>query len=105
MKGTIHWVSADKALTAEVRLYDHLFNVEDPDDAPAGGTFLDNLNPNSLEVLTDAKLEPSLANAEPGDRFQFERLGYFYVDPIDSKPGKPVFNRTATLRSSPALTA
>jgi glutaminyl-tRNA synthetase len=100
VKGTIHWVSAPKAVTAEVRLYDHLFNVENPDDAPEGGTFLDNLNPNSLEIIKDAKLEPSLANAEPGARYQFERVGYFYADPIDSKPGKPVFNRTATLRDS-----
>jgi glutaminyl-tRNA synthetase len=115
VKGTIHWVSASKALTAEVRLYDHLFNVEDPDDVSSGedplkrsgspATFLDNLNPASLEVLKDAKVEPSLTNAAPGARFQFERVGYFYVDPVDSKPGAPVFNRTATLRSSPALTA
>jgi glutaminyl-tRNA synthetase len=108
VKGTIHWVSASKALSETVRLYDHLFKVENPDDAPAGGTFLDNLNPASLEVLTDAKLEPSLANAKPGERYQFERVGYFYVDPIDSKPERPVFNRTATLRDSwakEALTA
>jgi glutaminyl-tRNA synthetase len=115
VKGTIHWVSASKALTAEVRLYDHLFNVENPEEVSPGevslkrsvspATFLDNLNPNSLEVVADAKVEPSLANAEPGARFQFERVGYFYVDPIDSQPGAPVFNRTATLRSSPALTA
>jgi glutaminyl-tRNA synthetase len=100
VKGTIHWVSAPKALSATVRLYDHLFKVENPDDAPVGSTFLDNLNPASLEILNDAKLEPSLANAAPVQRYQFERVGYFYVDPIDSKPGKPVFNRTATLRDS-----
>jgi glutaminyl-tRNA synthetase len=100
VKGTIHWVSAPLALTAEVRLYDHLFKVENPDDAPAGGTFLDNLNPNSLEIIPDAKLEPSLKEATPGTSFQFERSGYFYVDPVDSKPGKPVFNRTSTLRDS-----
>jgi glutaminyl-tRNA synthetase len=100
VKGTIHWVSAPKALSATVRLYDHLFKVENPDDAPVGGTFLDNLNPASLEVLTEARLEPSLANAAPGQRYQFERIGYFYVDPIDSKPGRPIFNRTATLRDS-----
>jgi glutaminyl-tRNA synthetase len=105
VKGTIHWVSASKALTAEVRLYDHLFAVENPDDVPEGRTFLDSLNPNSLEVIKDAKLESSLAAAEPGSRFQFERVGYFYADPVDSNPGKPVFNRTATLRSSPVLTA
>jgi glutaminyl-tRNA synthetase len=100
VKGTIHWVSAPQSYTAEVRLYDHLFKVENPDDAPPGGTFLDNLNPNSLEVIKAARLEPSLAKAEPGARFQFERVGYFYADPIDSKPGQPVFNRTVTLRDS-----
>jgi glutaminyl-tRNA synthetase len=103
VKGTIHWVSADHAASAEVRLYDHLFKVENPDEPPPGGatgTFLDNINPASLEVLKDAKLEPSLAAAKPGDRLQFERVGYFYADPVDSKPGKPVFNRTATLRDS-----
>ena len=100
VKGTIHWVSAPLALTAEVRLYDHLFGVENPDDAPEGKTFLDNLNPNSLEVVTDAKLEPSLKDATPATSFQFERSGYFFVDPVDSKAGKPVFNRTATLRDS-----
>ena len=100
VKGTIHWVSATHAIDTEVRLYDHLFAVEDPDKAPAGGTFLDNLNPDSLETLTNAKLEPSLAAASGGDHFQFERTGYFFVDPIDSSPGKPVFNRTATLRDT-----
>ncbi len=109
VKGTIHWVSAAEAYTTKVRLYDHLFNKENPDE-PAGepasaggaesGTFLDNLNPNSLEVLPAAKLEPSLAGAEPGTHYQFERSGYFYVDPIDSQPGNPVFNRTATLRDT-----
>jgi glutaminyl-tRNA synthetase len=93
-------VSAPQAISAEVRLYDHLFKTENPDEAPAGGSFLNNLNPNSLQVLKDAKLEPSLAAAESGTRYQFERVGYFYVDPIDSKSGKPVFNRTATLRDS-----
>ena len=100
VKGTIHWVSADKAASAEIRVYDHLFDTEHPDDAPEGKTFLDNINPNSLEVIHDAKLEPSLAGAEAGDHFQFERLGYFFADPVDSKPGKPVFNRTATLRDT-----
>ncbi len=99
VKGTIHWVSARHALTAEVRLYDHLFGVENPDKAPDGGTFLDNLNPNSLEVV-EAKLEPSLADAGAGATFQFERTGYFCVDAVDSKPGATVFNRTATLRDS-----
>lgn len=100
VKGTIHWVSAASAVNAEVRMYDHLFKVEYPDDALEGGTFLDNINPNSLEVLTSAQLEPLLLNALPGQHFQFERLGYFFVDPVDSKPQKPVFNRTATLRDS-----
>ena len=91
VKGTIHWVSAERALSAEVRLYDHLFATETPDKADEGKTFLDNLNPDSLEVLTEAKLEPSLASAEAGEHFQFERTGYFYVDPVDSVAGKPVF--------------
>jgi glutaminyl-tRNA synthetase len=100
VKGTIHWVSAERALDAEVRLYDHLFKVPNPDEASEGKTFLDNLNAASLEVIENAKLEPSLKAAEPGSRFQFERVGYFYVDPVDSTPGSPVFNRTATLRDS-----
>ncbi|MEQ8211449.1 MAG: glutamine--tRNA ligase/YqeY domain fusion protein [Lacipirellulaceae bacterium] len=99
VKGTIHWVDAEQAVEAEVRLYDHLFRVENPDKAPEGGTFLNNLNPNSLETLM-AKVEPALGKVESGEQFQFERLGYFYADPIDSKAGKPVFNRTATLRDS-----
>ena len=103
VKGTIHWVSAQHALAAEVRLYDHLFRVANPDEPPAGGatgTFLDHINPASLEIVKEAKLEPSLVGAKPGERLQFERVGYFYADPVDSKPGKPVFNRTATLRDS-----
>lgn len=100
VKGTIHWVNAATALDCHVRLYDHLFAVENPDKPPTEeGTFLDNLNPNSLETLT-AKVEPRLANVEPGERFQFERLGYFYVDPVDSKNNAPVFNRTVTLRDT-----
>ncbi len=99
VKGTIHWVSASRALVAEVRLYDHLFASENPEDVPEGQTFLDNLNPNSLQTIT-AQLEPSLAEALPGTHIQFERLGYFFVDPVDSEPEKPVFNRTATLRDS-----
>ncbi|MAT71694.1 MAG: glutamine--tRNA ligase [Planctomycetaceae bacterium] len=105
VKGTIHWVSAKHALTTDVRLYDRLFNVPDPDDVPEGGTFLDHLNPDSIAVIQDAKLEPSLANAAPGDQFQFERVGYFYADPVDSQPGQPVFNRTVTLRDSWAKAA
>jgi glutaminyl-tRNA synthetase len=100
VKGTIHWVSAEHAYNAEVRLYDHLFKTERPDEAPEGKTFLDNINPDSLQIIEGAKLEPSLASAEPGQHFQFERLGYFFSDPLDSRPEKPVFNRTATLRDT-----
>ncbi len=99
VKGTIHWVSAEHALGAEVRLYENLFTKEDPNDVPEGEEFTANLNPGSLEVLTSAKLEPSLAGAKPGDGYQFERLGYFCVDP-DSQPGALVFNRTVPLRDS-----
>jgi glutaminyl-tRNA synthetase len=100
VKGTIHWVSAPHALEAEVRLYDHLFTKPDPDDVPEGANYLANLNPDSLVILKSCKLEPSLANAKPGDRYQFERLGYFCADSVDSKPGAPVFNRTVTLRDT-----
>ena len=121
VKGTIHWVSAPHAVAAEVRLYDHLFKTEFPEGGgrrAEGGepeeisgpqpsalgtqpsSFLDNINPDSLEIVRDAKLEPSLAAAEPGQHFQFERLGYFFTDPVDSKSGRPVFNRTATLRDT-----
>jgi glutaminyl-tRNA synthetase len=99
VKGTIHWVSAQHAYPAEVRLYDHLFQTEFPDDAPAGRTFLDNINQNSLEIV-DAKLEPPLGEAGPGQHFQFERLGYFFTDPVDSQPGRAVFNRTVMLRDT-----
>jgi glutaminyl-tRNA synthetase len=99
VKGTIHWVSAKHAVDAEVRLYDRLFGQESPDDVPEGQDWKDGLNPESLEVLVDAKLEPSLASAEPGARFQFERNGYFCVDQ-DSTSEKLAFNRTATLRDS-----
>ena len=99
VKSTLHWVSAGHALEAEVRLYDHLFTKEDPSDVGEGEDWKSNVNPNSLEVLTSCRLEPSLAGAEPGSRYQFERQGYFCVDP-DSSEGKPVFNRTASLRDS-----
>jgi glutaminyl-tRNA synthetase len=99
VKATLHWVPAAYAVPAEVRLYDRLFSVEDPENVPEGKTFLDYLNPNSLEVLRDALVEPSLASAVPGDRVQFERLGYFSVDP-DSRPGALVFNRTVSLRDT-----
>jgi glutaminyl-tRNA synthetase len=97
VKGTLHWVSCDHAVDAEVRLYDHLFGVPFPDE---GGDFLANLNPDSLEVLTGCKLEPSLADARPGDRVQFMRNGYFCVDDKDSRPGALIYNRTATLKDS-----
>jgi glutaminyl-tRNA synthetase len=100
VKATIHWVSADHALEAEVRLYDHLFAKEDPDDVPDGSDWMANINPKSLERLTSARVEPVLANAKPGERYQFERLGYFCVDSVDSSPGHLVFNRTATLRDT-----
>jgi glutaminyl-tRNA synthetase len=100
VKGTIHWVSAAHAVDAEVRLYDHLFVKPDPSDVPEGQTYLANLNPKSLEVLTGVKVEPSLANAATGTRYQFERQGYFFVDPVDSAAGKLVFNRTVSLRDS-----
>ena len=99
VKGTLHWVSAAHALDVEVRLYDHLFAKEDPSDVPDGGDWKDNLNPNSLETLTACKVEPSLADAKAGTRYQFERLGYFCVDP-DSSDGNLVFNRTVTLRDA-----
>lgn len=99
VKGTIHWVSATHGKRAEVRLYDHLFSAEDPDDVPDGKTWLDNLNPDSLVVQEEAYVEPSVVSAAAGTRYQFERVGYFTVDP-DSQPDKPVFNRTVTLRDS-----
>ena len=98
VKATLHWVSAAHAVTAEVRLYDRLFTVEEP-DAVKDGAWLDTLNPEALTVLRDCRLEPSLATAAPGARFQFERQGYFCVDP-DAAQGAPVFNRTVTLRDT-----
>jgi len=99
VKSTIHWVSAAHAISAEVRLYDNLFIKEDPNDVPEGQPFTANLSPNSLEVVPDAKLEPSLQTATAGARYQFERLGYFCVDP-DSKPGALVLNRTVALKDT-----
>jgi glutaminyl-tRNA synthetase len=99
VKSTMHWVSAAHAISAEIRLYDKLFSKPDPYDFPEGGDIFDNLNPNSLEILTEAKLEPSLDSAKAGDRFQFERVGYFCVDP-DSTDGKLVFNRTLALKDT-----
>ena len=100
VKATIHWVSAEQAVNAQVRLYDHLFTKPDPDNVKDGQAFTDYLNPHSLQVLTDCKVEPSLTQAEAGSRFQFERQGYFCVDTADSSPGRPVFNRTVTLRDT-----
>jgi glutaminyl-tRNA synthetase len=99
VKSTIHWVSAAHALTAEIRLYDKLFLKADPTDVEEGEDVLSNLNPNSLEVLMGARLEPSLANARLEDHFQFERVGYFCLDP-DSTPANLVFNRTLPLKDS-----
>ncbi len=97
VKSTLHWVSAAHSLEAEVRLYDHLFTKENPDDVENGVDFKSNVNPNSLEMLVLCRVEPSLAGTAPGSRYQFERLGYFCVD-HDSSIGKLVFNRTVTLR-------
>jgi glutaminyl-tRNA synthetase len=99
VKSTIHWVSAMHAIDAEVRLYDKLFVKEDPNQTEEGQEFTANLNPQSLEVISHAKVEPSLANAAVESRYQFERLGYFCGD-ADSKPGKPVFNRTVALKDT-----
>jgi glutaminyl-tRNA synthetase len=99
VKATIHWVSAQHAVEAEVRLYEHLFSKPDPDDVPEGQDWRANINPKSLEVVSGAKLEPSLKDAKIGEKFQFERLGYFSVDP-DSAGGKPVFNRAVSLKDS-----
>lgn len=97
VKSTIHWVSASHAIAGEARLYDKLFAVENPAKVQSGADFKDNINPSSLNIADNCMLEPSLAAAKPGDIFQFERLGYFCADP-DSRAGKPVFNRTATLK-------
>ncbi len=98
VSGVIHWVSAAEALPVQVRLYDRLFSVARPEDAE--GDFVKNLNPGSLVVIPDARVEPSLAAAEPGSRWQLERVGYFSVDPLDSRPGQPVLSRIVTLRDS-----
>ena len=99
VKATLHWVSAPHAIDAEVRLYDALFTVENPNKVEEGGDWLDNINPESLVVKQGCKMEPSLASAEPGERFQFERKGYFCVDPATTAD-RPVFNRTVTLRDT-----
>jgi glutaminyl-tRNA synthetase len=99
VKGTIHWVSAGQAVDAEVRLYDHLFIKPFPEEVPEGQDWKVNLNPKSLEVIEHAKVEPSLREAAAGEKFQFERIGYFSVDK-DSKPGRPVFNRAVSLKDT-----
>jgi glutaminyl-tRNA synthetase len=99
VKGTIHWVSAAHAIDAEVRLYDRLFNVENPSDESKVGDFTQNLNPSSMEILKNCKLEGNLKNAKAGDTFQFLRLGYFCVD-TDSTDEKLIFNRTVALKDS-----
>jgi glutaminyl-tRNA synthetase len=100
--GTIHWVSAEFGLPCEVRLYDRLFRVPDPDavDEEAGESFVDHLNPDSLTVVRGARVEPAVGDDPPGARYQFERTGYFASDPIDSSPEHPVFNRIVTMRDS-----
>jgi glutaminyl-tRNA synthetase len=98
VEGVIHWVSANHAVSAEVRLYDRLFRVADPTEV--GDEPAEYLNPGSLETLSSCCVEPALANASPGSKYQFERLGYFCADSKDSLPGKPVFNRVAQLRDS-----
>lgn len=100
VKSTLHWVCAPTAADAEVRIYDQLFTVRNPDDVPEGADYKANLNPASLEILRGCKLEPALASAEPGIRVQFERLGYFYLDPVAGKAGNRVFNRTVSLKDS-----
>ncbi len=100
VKATIHWVSALHAVNAEVRLYDRLFLSENPDDAEEGKDFLSNLNPNSLHVVSRAKVEPALGIAKAGERFQFERVGYFCADSKDHKSGAPIFNRVVTLKDA-----
>jgi len=97
--GTLHWVSAAHACNVEVRLYDHLFSVENPNEVEEGMTFKDYLNPESLVTLKSCKAEPGLKDSSPGDRFQFLRQGYFCMDP-DSRKENPVFNRTVTLRDT-----
>jgi glutaminyl-tRNA synthetase len=100
VQGTIHWVSVARGVDCTLRLYDKLFTIPDPDDVPEGSDFTSVLNPDSLVVLEGAKIEPSVSGDEIGSRYQFERTGYFVSDPVDSKPGKLVFNRTVTLRDT-----
>jgi glutaminyl-tRNA synthetase len=100
VKSTIHWLSTAHAVPIEVRVYDYLFSVERPMEVPPGGSFIDNINLNSLETIPEAYAEPVLAGAKKGDRFQFERIGYFVRDPDTAPGGKPVFNKTVGLRDT-----
>jgi glutaminyl-tRNA synthetase len=100
VKSTLHWVCAARSLPAEVRLYDNLFTKENPEETEEGADFTANLNPNSLQVLTGCRVEPSLANTKPLDRWQFERLGYFCTDPDAQAQGRLIFNRTVGLRDT-----
>ena len=100
VKATIHWVSAEKAIDAEVRLYDHLCRIENLAEVPEGEDWKSYLNPKSLEAISNAKLEPSLSTAQTGTPVQFERLGYFTPDSVDHKAGQPVFNRSVTLKDT-----
>jgi glutaminyl-tRNA synthetase len=98
VKATLHWVSARQSVPVEVRLYDKFFNRANPNDVEEGREFTDYINPDSLVVLKSCMVEPALAEVKPGESCQFERMGYFCADPIDSKPGKLVFNRIVTLK-------
>jgi glutaminyl-tRNA synthetase len=98
VRGALHWVSAQHSIPAEVRLYDRLFNKENPD--AGGADFTEHLNPDSLEILSECRIEPSLASAEPGSRYQFERLGYFCAEPVEFSKDRLIFNRTVTLKDS-----
>jgi glutaminyl-tRNA synthetase len=100
VQGTIHWVSVPHGLDTELRLYDRLFSVPDPDALPDGQDFVAALNPTSLVAVRSAKVEPSVGADPPGSRYQFERTGYFVSDPVDSRPEALVFNRTVALRDS-----
>ena len=104
IKGTLHWVSSSHALKAEVRLYDHLFTRTNPEDVEEGKDFRSNINPDSLEILSDCMVEPDLAAGKPGDRFQFLRMGYYCID-IDSSAYKLIFNRTVGLKDTWAKVA
>ena len=96
VQGTSHWVSAPHAIKSQVRQYDRLFRLPNPADVPEGQDWKTALNPDSLQIIDGAMLEPSLAESAPGSHVQFERIGYFFADPVLSKPGAPVWNRTVT---------